>query len=260
MASWAIEGSSARRGPLITKTITPKIESLFILPRREFATHYAIRKRFSLLIYGHCLCLFLASRPFRLGHSEIYFGICSRWRSRWLYRGQRSAQFPDVARLRPVGIGENSLDRLKDRGPGFTVAKVIKHHRTAPDLSDRVGNAFAGDVRSASVNGFEHAGKFTFRVEVSRGSVADGAGYRGTKITEYVAEEVGCDNDINPVGVEDKVRREDVNVELVYFYTGIFLAMAVTRSSQYGMVIEIPLLLVALVRCFSGRLCASSKA
>ena len=29
--------------------------------------------------------------------------------------GQRVS--PDVARLRPVGIGENSLDRLKDRGP-----------------------------------------------------------------------------------------------------------------------------------------------
>ena len=133
--------------------------------------------------------------------------------------GQRVS--PDVARLRPVGIGENGLDRLKDRGPGLTVAKVIKHHRSAPDLPDRVGNSFAGDVRSTSVNGFEHARKFTFRVEVSRGSNADGAGYCGTKIAEYIAEEVRCDDDIKPVGVQDKVRREDVNVELVYFYIGV---------------------------------------
>ena len=140
--------------------------------------------------------------------------------------GQRVS--PDVARLRPVGIGENSLDRLKDRGPGFTVAKVIKHHRTAPDLSDRVGNAFASDVRSASVNGFEHAGKFTFRVEVSRGSVADGAGYRRTKITEYVAEEVGCDNDINPVGWRTKCAVRMSMWNWSTFTPGYSLAMAVT--------------------------------
>ena len=36
------------------------------------------------------LCLFLADRPFRLGHLEISFGICSRRRGpfRGLHRGQ----------------------------------------------------------------------------------------------------------------------------------------------------------------------------
>ena len=36
--------------------------------------------------------------------------------------------------------------------------------------------------------------------------------------------------------------------------------MAAKRSSQYGMVMAMPFDLVALVRCFFGRDCASSKA
>ena len=36
--------------------------------------------------------------------------------------------------------------------------------------------------------------------------------------------------------------------------------MASTRSSQYGMVMEMPLLFVAEVRCFLGRVRARSKA
>ncbi len=42
--------------------------------------------------------------------------------------------------------------------------------------------------------------------------------------------------------------------------SGKFFAIASTRSSQYGMVIEMPFDLVAAVRCLRGRFCASSKA
>src|SRR3990170_678448 len=42
--------------------------------------------------------------------------------------------------------------------------------------------------------------------------------------------------------------------------SGNCLAMASTRSSQYGIVMEMPLDLVADVRCFFGRLDASSNA
>ena len=42
--------------------------------------------------------------------------------------------------------------------------------------------------------------------------------------------------------------------------SGYRAAIAFTRSSQYGMVIEIPFDLVAEVRCFFGRDRASSKA
>ena len=47
---------------------------------------------------------------------------------------------------------------------------------------------------------------------------------------------------------------------LSHFTFGKFFAIASTRSSQYGMVIEMPLDFVAEVRCFFGRDCASSKA
>src|ERR1700693_5552111 len=47
---------------------------------------------------------------------------------------------------------------------------------------------------------------------------------------------------------------------LSHFTFGKFLAIASTRSSQYGMVIEMPLDLVAEVKCFFGRDCARSNA
>ena len=47
---------------------------------------------------------------------------------------------------------------------------------------------------------------------------------------------------------------------LSHFTSGKFFAIASTRSSQYGIVIEMPFDLVAEVRCFFGRLCASSNA
>ena len=42
------------------------------------------------------------------------------------------------------------------------------------------------------------------------------------------------------------------------FTCGYFAAIAFTRSSQYGMEIEMPFDLVADVRCFFGRFIASS--
>ncbi|MNP78075.1 hypothetical protein D3C76_1756160 [compost metagenome] len=42
------------------------------------------------------------------------------------------------------------------------------------------------------------------------------------------------------------------------FTSGNFLPISATRSSQYGMVIAMPLDLVAEVRCFFGRLWARS--
>ena len=42
--------------------------------------------------------------------------------------------------------------------------------------------------------------------------------------------------------------------------SGKSFAAASTRSSQYGMVMEMPFDFVAEVRCFFGRRCASSNA
>src|SRR5260370_8558248 len=47
---------------------------------------------------------------------------------------------------------------------------------------------------------------------------------------------------------------------LSHFTPGYFFAIASTRSSQYGIVIEMPLDFVAEVRCFFGRDCARSNA
>lgn len=55
---------------------------------------------------------------------------------------------------------ERGFDRGEDRVVRFAflaraVAEEIKHHRRRPDHRDRIGDAFARDVRRGTVNGFE---------------------------------------------------------------------------------------------------------
>src|SRR3546814_17970396 len=51
------------------------------------------------------------------------------------------------------------FDGSQHRRARLRVAQVFEHHRAAPDLSDRVGDAFAGDVRRRTVHRFEQARK-----------------------------------------------------------------------------------------------------
>ena len=60
--------------------------------------------------------------------------------------------------------------------------------------------------------------------------------------------------------MQHELRGERVDVELVEAYPGNFSPIAATRSSQYGMEMEMPLLFVADVRCLFGRRLACSKA
>src|SRR5438067_268574 len=81
----------------------------------------------------------------------------------------------------------------------------------APDLPDGVGDALAGDVRGGAVDGFEEAGELAFGVDVAAGGDADGTGTRRAQIREDVAEEVAGDDDVEPVGVHNEVRRQDID-------------------------------------------------
>ena len=102
--------------------------------------------------------------------------------------------------------------------------------------------------------GSNRLGKSPLRVDVGARGDADGAGAGGPEVGQDVAEQVAGHDDVEPVGVQHEVRGEDVDVELVdAARRGSSAAIAATRSSQYGIEIEMPLLLVAEVRCFFGR-------
>jgi nucleoside-diphosphate-sugar epimerase len=92
----------------------------------------------------------------------------------------------DVARARAAR--EDFFDRLDDGRSRFGIAEMLEHHRARPDLTDRVGHAFARNVGRRAVNGFEHRGILAFGVEVRRRRDADRADDRRAEIGEDVTK------------------------------------------------------------------------
>ena len=101
--------------------------------------------------------------------------------------------------------------------------EVLEHHGGTPDLADGVRDASAGYVRGGPVNRFEEAGESPFGIDISTWGDADGTGACRTKVREDVTEEVAGDDDVEPVGVQDEVRCEDVDVKLVDLQIGVAL-------------------------------------
>ena len=110
---------------------------------------------------------------------------------------------------------EHGCDSFFDRVGGLGSAEVTQHHRARPDLSNRVRDPLPGDVRRRTVDGFKHRREFILRIQIRGGSNADGADNRGAEIGENIPKKVGTHDNIEPVGVADKMRGEDVDVELV---------------------------------------------
>lgn len=119
---------------------------------------------------------------------------------------------------------KHGFDRCQHGGAGFGMAQVLEHHRTAPDLPDRVGDALSGDVGRRTMHRLEQAREIAFRVDVGRGRNADGAGAGRTQVGKDVAEQVAGHHHVEPVRVQDKVRRKNIDVVLVDVDVRIFLA------------------------------------
>ena len=101
------------------------------------------------------------------------------------------------------------------------MAEVFEHHRARPDLADWIGDAFAVDVGRRPVHGFEQRRKFTFRIDVGRRRNAYRSRAGGPEVGEDVAEQVGADNDVEPVGMHHEMRSQNVDVILVGLDVGI---------------------------------------
>ena len=103
---------------------------------------------------------------------------------------------------RAVIAGQHVLDGADDGGAGGVVTQMFEHHRAAPDLADRIGDALAGDVRGAAVDRFEQAGELALGIDVGRGRDADGAGTGRAEVGKNVSEQVAGDNHVEPVRVQ----------------------------------------------------------
>jgi hypothetical protein len=101
------------------------------------------------------------------------------------------------------------------------VPQVIKHHRTRPDLSDRIGNPLAGNVRRRAVYGLEHARVLALRIQIGRWRDTDGPSNCGTEIGEDIAKQIAGNDNIEPIGVQYEMRSQDIDMVLIGTYIGI---------------------------------------
>lgn len=118
----------------------------------------------------------------------------------------------DNLRLAPR---QDDLDGAEHGVGGVLVAEVLQHHLAGPDHADGVGDALAGDVGGAAVDGLEQAGEAAVRVDVARGRDADGTGAGGAQVRQDVAEQVAADDHVEHIRALHEVRRQDVDVVLV---------------------------------------------
>ena len=111
-----------------------------------------------------------------------------------------------------------------------------------------------GDVGRRAVHRLEHRRELALRIDVGRRRDADGAGApRGRGRTGCRRTGWSRPPRRTSPGCSTKCAVEDVDVVLVGARRpDSSLAIAAKRSSQYGMVIEMPFDLVAEVRCFFG--------
>src|SRR5215831_17626171 len=120
---------------------------------------------------------------------------------------------PHVCRTH-VGLRKQSLDGAEDGGGSLLVAQVLQHQGARPNLANGVGDALAGDVRSAAMHRLEHRRKLTLGIDIGAGRDGDGAGGGRTQVRKDVAEQVGTDDHVEPGWVAHQMRRQNVDVEL----------------------------------------------
>src|ERR1700730_8096023 len=132
----------------------------------------------------------------------------------------RLAQVPGASgssdvRSANLCLGQNRGNGVFDGIGSIRDTKMAQHHGAGPDLPNGIGNAFSGDIRRRAVDRLKHGRIFVLRIEICRGSDADGANNGGTEIGEYVSKKIGAHDDIEPVGMANEVRGENVDVILV---------------------------------------------
>ena len=162
---------------------------------------------------------------------------------------------PMSRRARRLRVGEHALDRRR-RSALAASAWPRNSSIIAPDQIWPIGFAMPLPAMSGAepCTGSNSDGCVALGIDVRRRRDADRAAHGGPEVGQDVAEQVGADDDVEELRALHEVRGQDVDVVLVGADVRDSCApIALKRSSQYGIVIEMPFDLVADVRCFALR-------
>lgn len=150
-------------------------------------------------------------------------------------------------------LREYGFHAVDDRCRGRCLSKMVEHHGACPNLSDRVGDALPSDIRCRTVYRLEETRIRVFGIDIAAGRNTDGSSASRTQVREYVSEEIAGDDNVEPIRVHDEPRGQDVDVIFVDGDLREALRHCRDPLVPKGIVIEMPLLLVADVGCLRGR-------
>ena len=102
--------------------------------------------------------------------------------------------------LRPRGAAEigrerllfdqQSFDGVDDFISPLVITEELEHLTDTPDRCERIGDAFAGDIRSGTVDRLEHRGEFSFGIEIGAGGEPHASRDCGSEIGQDIAEQI----------------------------------------------------------------------
>ncbi|BAK13564.1 probable tartrate dehydrogenase/decarboxylase [Pantoea ananatis AJ13355] len=119
--------------------------------------------------------------------------------------------------------GQGTLNGVQHGITGFLVAEMLQHHGTTPNLADRVGDIFTGDIGRRAVHRFKQAGEFAFRIDIGRRRDANGAGAGRAEIRQDIAKQIAGNHHIKPVGMQHKIGGKNINMIFIHLDLGIVL-------------------------------------
>src|SRR5216683_6299664 len=163
------------------------------------------------LVLWRVSCHKSRSNPARLG-----YGLRDR-----LAQGLGRRPAAEIGGPRRAFVGKHRFDRTYDCSGGGGVPEVFEHQRSRPDLTDRVGDTLAGDVRRRAMNRLEGRRINAFRIDVRRRRDADRAAHRRAQVGKNVTEQVGADHHVEPIRMLYELGAQDVDVELIGSNTGV---------------------------------------
>lgn len=116
-------------------------------------------------------------------------------------------------------VFEGFEEGVFDFGGDFGLADVVEHHASAVEEAGGVGYAFACDIGSGSVDGFEHCDVFA---DIGGAAESDGACDLGGDIGDDIAVEVEGNDDIEAFGLVGEHSCADVDDIVVGSDFGVF--------------------------------------
>ena len=101
---------------------------------------------------------------------------------------------------------------------------MVQHHCSCPDLGNGISYRLTSDIGRGAVHRLEHRWKLASWVQVGGRGQTHAANYSGAQIGKNVAKKVRTHDDIEPVWMLNKMRRKDVDMELVCLDVGILFS------------------------------------